>query len=56
MRRETPFEKLPRTIFVWASLLLAFTAFGVFVGPIVLLLGALGLDPDRRVSARIARA
>ncbi|HZU99710.1 MAG TPA: lysophospholipid acyltransferase family protein [Planctomycetota bacterium] len=56
MRRETSLEKLPRTVFVWASLLLAFMAFGVFLTPVVLLLALLGLDPERRVSARIARA
>jgi len=55
VRRETFLERLPRSVFIWTSLLVLFAAFGLVLGPLLGLLGALGLDRDRKRSADLAQ-
>jgi 1-acyl-sn-glycerol-3-phosphate acyltransferase len=54
MRRESFSDKLPRSVFVWYSLLFQFTIWAFVVAPCMAVLVALGLDPERRRSAWIA--
>jgi 1-acyl-sn-glycerol-3-phosphate acyltransferase len=55
VRRESFLERVPRSAFIWTSLLLFFAAFGLVLGPVLALLGVLGLDRGRALSARMAQ-
>lgn len=55
MKVESLAERLPRSVYVWLGLLTLFAGFAVFVGPLVALLVALGLDPERRYSTRMGQ-
>ena len=55
MRRESFLERLPRSVYIWTSLLLLFAAFALLLGPVFMVLGLCGLDRGRAFSARAAQ-
>jgi 1-acyl-sn-glycerol-3-phosphate acyltransferase len=56
VKPETRWDKLPRTVYVWTGLLVLFVGFAVLFAPWLLLLHALGLDPARKLAARVTAA
>jgi 1-acyl-sn-glycerol-3-phosphate acyltransferase len=56
VKPEGLLPRLPRSVFVWVSLLGLFASFAVFAAPVVFVLVALGLDPDRRWTTRVGQA